>query len=95
VARRLGISVTVDDRLAAGLDLEAVEAVLRAAGDPARPVLVGHDPDFSDLVQMLTSSPAITMKKGAMVRIDIDRPLMAGSGALVWLLPPSLLKPAG
>ena len=51
VADHLGVPVTIDDRLAEGVDLAALEAVLRAAGDPARPVLVGHDPDFSDLAR--------------------------------------------
>ena len=58
-------------------------------------MLVGHDPDFSDLVETLTASPALTMKKGAMLRIDVERPLEPGGGTLVWLVPPALLKPAG
>ena len=91
----LGVAVTIDDRLAEGVDLRALEDVLRAAGNPARPVLVGHDPDFSDLVETLTASPALTMKKGAMLRIDAERPLEPGGGNLVWLVPPALLKPAG
>jgi phosphohistidine phosphatase len=95
VAHHLGVPVTIDDRLAEGVDLRALEVVLRSAGDPARPVLVGHDPDFSDLVETLTASPALTMKKGAMLRIDVKRPLEPGGGSLVWLVPPSLLKPAG
>jgi phosphohistidine phosphatase len=95
IARRLGVTVAIDDRLAEGVDLRALDAVLRSAGDPARPVLVGHDPDFSELVETLTASPAVTMKKGAMLRIDVERPLEPGGGSLVWLVPPALLKPAG
>jgi phosphohistidine phosphatase SixA len=71
-----------------------VEAMLRDTGDPVRPVLVGHDPDFTDLVEILTGSAALTMKKGAIVRIDIERPLAAGAGNLAWLVTPELLKPA-
>ena len=85
IARHLGVAVTIDDRLADGVDLRALDDVLRAAGDPARPVLVGHDPDFSDLVETLTASPALTMKKGAMLRIDAERPFEPGGGTLVWL----------
>jgi phosphohistidine phosphatase len=47
VARHLGVHVVVDERLAGGLDIDGVEATLGAAGDPVRPVLVGHDPDFT------------------------------------------------
>jgi phosphohistidine phosphatase len=95
VAHHLGVPVAIDDRLADGVDLAAIEDVLRDAGDPVRPVLVGHDPDFSDLVETLTASPALSMKKGAMLRIDVERPLEPGGGSLVWLVPPALLKPAG
>jgi phosphohistidine phosphatase len=92
VARHLGVPVVVDERLAGGLDIDGVEATLGAAGDPVRPVLVGHDPDFTDLVEVLTTSSAVTMKKGAMLRIDIDRPLAPGGGQLAWLVTPNLLK---
>jgi len=93
VAGRLDVPVVVDDRLAGGYGLQAVEAILRDAGDPVRPVLVGHDPDFTDLVEILTGSSAVTMKKGAIIRIDIERPLAAGAGSLAWLVTPDLLKP--
>jgi phosphohistidine phosphatase SixA len=93
VAGRLGVPVVVDTRLAGGFGLQAVEAMLHEVGDPIRPVLVGHDPDFTDLVEVLTGSSAVTMKKGAIIRIDIDRPLAAGTGSLAWLVPPDLLRP--
>jgi phosphohistidine phosphatase len=93
VAGHLGSSATVEDRLAGGLDAAAVDSILRDAGDPERPVLVGHDPDFTDLLQSLTGS-SVEMKKGALARIDIDRPLSDGAGRLAWLVPPDLLKPA-
>jgi phosphohistidine phosphatase len=93
VAESIGAKVKVDDRLAVGVDLAAVEAVLREAGNPARPVLVGHDPDFSDLVGELTGAPGFEMKKGAIARIDVDLPLRPGSGRMAWLVPPELLKP--
>jgi phosphohistidine phosphatase len=93
VARHLLLPVVTDARLAGGFDFGMVEAILRDAGDPVRPVLVGHDPDFTDLVEILTGSAAMTMKKGAIVRIDIERPLAAGAGILAWLVTPDLLKP--
>jgi len=93
VAAHLGVAVVVDPRLAIGVDLDTVEAVLEDAGDPVRPVLVGHDPDFTELVETLTASSAVTMKKGAIVRIDAERPLAPGGGSLAWLVPPALLKP--
>lgn len=94
VAGHLGVKVALDARLAGGLDLGVVEALLRDARDPQRPVLVGHDPDFTDLVELVVGPCGLTMKKGAMVRIDIGRPLAPGSGTLAWLVTPDLLKPA-
>jgi phosphohistidine phosphatase len=94
VAEHLGLAVTVDDRLAGGLDLGIVEGILGDAGDPARPVLVGHDPAFSELLVSLTGSPGMVMKKGAMARVDVELPLAAGAGSLAWLVPPELLKPS-
>jgi phosphohistidine phosphatase len=94
VGQRLGIPVGVDERLANGFDLAAVEAILLDAGNPSRPVLVGHDPDFSELLAMLCGAGNVPMKKGALARIDIDRPVAPGRGELRWLVPPDLLKPA-
>ena len=87
VAERLGVEVGIEPRLGAPF-----EAILRDAGDPERPVIVGHDPDFSDLAAELTDTPSLSMKKGAFVRIDVDRPLRPGIGRLAWLVPPDLLK---
>jgi phosphohistidine phosphatase len=94
LGERLGVDVQDDRRLAGGVGLEDVEAILVEVGDPARVVLVGHDPDFSDLLADLCGVPNATMKKGALARIDARRPLAAGGGELRWLVPPDLLKPA-
>src|SRR5687768_6419129 len=49
VAEALGGEVREDERLAREVDLVTIEAILFDAGEPLKPVLVGHDPDFSDL----------------------------------------------
>ena len=94
VAGHLGIQISFDDRLAGSFDVGTLETLLRDAGDPVRPVVVGHDPDFSDLLAELCGAPQMPMPKGALARIDIERPLRAGTGTLHWLVPPDLLKPA-
>lgn len=92
VADRIDMTVIEDDRLAGSLDLETVEEILRGAGDPERAMLVGHDPDFSELLSVLCGAAGVAMRKGALARIEIDRPLHAGGGTLRWLLPPDALK---
>ena len=93
VARHLGLAVTQDERLAGAVDLDALEAVLARAGHPDRPVLVGHDPDFSELLADLCDAPNTPMRKGALARIEIGRPLQPGDGTLRWLIPPDALRP--
>jgi phosphohistidine phosphatase len=95
VATSLNLPIRVDDALAGPLSLEAVEEILRASGDPATPLLVGHDPDFSELAAELTGIPALPIRKGALVRIDLVRPIGAGEGVLRWLIPPDLLTNRG
>jgi phosphohistidine phosphatase len=92
VADRVKAKVRVDDRLGSGLDLETVDAIVDDAGDPERVLLVGHDPDFSELLAVLCGAAGVTMRKGAFARIEVDRPLDAGTGTLRWLLPPDALK---
>jgi phosphohistidine phosphatase len=91
VAARLGARIVVDERLGGGFDLPALEAVLAAAGDSARPCLVGHDPDFSELLGELLGIGVIPMRKGAIARVEIDRPVRPGEGQLRYLLPPELV----
>ena len=90
-AAPFGVRVDVLDELGGPLELATVERLLHSAGDPARPVLVGHDPDFSMLASELVGVPELPMRKGAFIRIDVAGPLYPGRGILRWLLPPDLL----
>jgi phosphohistidine phosphatase len=92
VAEAIGVEVRVDERLARDFDLVTIEAILFDAGEPTKPVLVGHDPDFSEVAATLVGAPNLTLRKGAFARIDADRPLVAGSGTLRWLISPDLLS---
>ena len=49
-------------------------------------------PDRS--VGALCDAANIEMKKGALARIEVERPLEAGEGFLRWLVPPDLITPA-
>jgi phosphohistidine phosphatase SixA len=91
VAEPLAVEVTPCPALAGSLILATLDDVLAAAGDPRQPLLVGHDPDFSELAADLAGVPDLTLRKGALVRIDVPRPLCEGGGVLRWLVPPELL----
>ena len=95
VAKALGVPVAVDWRLASPLDLDAVADILLAAGPAERPCIVGHDPDFSELLGALLGTRPIPMRKGAIARVDIAGPrLDIGRGTLRFLLPPELVPGA-
>jgi phosphohistidine phosphatase len=91
VAEPLKTNVAIDERLAGSLDVDVVEAILSDAGDPGRVVIVGHDPEFSELLSILAGAE-LEMKKGALATVEVDRPLRAGAGRLRWLIPPDALK---
>jgi phosphohistidine phosphatase len=92
VAKALGTPVILDERVAGPLDTDTVDAILLAAGPAQRPCLVGHDPDFSELLGELLGVPAIPMRKGAIARIDLPgRSVAAGGGILRYLVPPEIL----
>jgi phosphohistidine phosphatase len=89
VAASLGIEVQLDPRLAEGLDVETAQEILDEPRTAGGVVLVGHDPDLSDLLSSLVGAP-LPMKKGAIARLEIGDRL--GGGALLrWLLPPDAL----
>jgi phosphohistidine phosphatase len=91
VAGLVGAVARIEPRLGEPLDLATLDAILDDAGSPRRPIVVGHDPDFSELVSALVGAP-ILMRKGALARVDVERPLAPGAGELRWLVPPDLLR---
>ena len=94
VGSAIGVGVRLDDRLAEGFDPATVDAILADAGGPNRPVLVGHDPDFSQVLGWLANADGLTMKKGALARVDVRGAVADGRGTLRWLVPPDLLDRA-
>lgn len=91
VADGLGCTVRVEDRLSVGFAPATVDAILADAGSPTRPVLVGHDPDFSQLLSLFAGASDMVMKKGAFARLDVRGAVADGRGTLRWLVPPDLL----
>ena len=95
--------VVEDERLASGFSLDELAGVLAAhlKGDSsgASVMLVGHEPDFSEIVGRLVGGADVLLKKGGLARVDL--PLRApfggssraleGRGQLVWLLQPTVL----
>jgi phosphohistidine phosphatase len=91
VARELGLELQLAEKLTPGCDLAQLFALLGEYRGAERVMLVGHEPDFSSLIGVLTGGSKVLMKKGGLARVDIER-LERGIGTLVWLLPPRVLR---
>lgn len=89
VAAALNTPVSLDERLVGTPDLDRLNEIVAGAA-VRRVLLVGHDPEFSDLAAELAGASHIPIKKGGLVRLDVVLPLQAGRGTLRWLLPPDL-----
>jgi phosphohistidine phosphatase len=94
LADAIGIAFSVDDRLGGPLGAHTVGDIAEHVGGTSV-VLVGHDPDFSELCSSLSGAEYIPMKKGALARIDMALPVQPGGGVLRWLVPPELIADRG
>jgi phosphohistidine phosphatase len=70
-AEALKADPLVHQPLSAGFDSDEARALLAAAGDGARVLVVGHEPDFSQTVHDLTGA-RIDLKKGGIAGVRVD-----------------------
>jgi phosphohistidine phosphatase len=87
----LGVEATADDRLANGPTLSDLDRMFDRKG-VKRLALVGHEPSLSKIVAELTGTSGIAVEKGALIRIDLPNGVAAGTGRLISVAPPSLLR---
>jgi phosphohistidine phosphatase len=83
----LGIEPEEVESLSGGLEREDALELLMGHDADANLLLVGHEPDFSQVVHDLTGA-RIQMKKGGVVAVKVER----GGGELVTLLRPRELR---
>lgn len=90
-AEHLPAPLIISELLAKGFSVRKLSQVL-AKGKADNFVLVGHEPDFSNVIEKLTGGDVKLKKSGvALVRLDSDRM----KGQLRWLWPPVICKTAG
>ena len=85
--RALNIEPIVHEPLAEGFDRGDAIELLHAHGEDARVLVVGHEPDFSQVVHDVTGG-RVDFKKGGIAALRAD----AGSGELIVLLRPRELE---
>ncbi len=80
--------VRKDESLAPGFDRSDLQIVVKRHGATVL-MLVGHEPDFTNIISALTGASLKLSKAGvALVEMDAD----SEQGKLLWLFPPRLSK---
>lgn len=94
VGEAIGAKPELDGRLADDLSIDVLQEMLAGRKPVESVMLVGHDPDFSELLAELVGIDDLPMRKGALARLEAPMPLAAGTAILRWLVPPDAIKPA-
>ncbi|MEA2394248.1 MAG: phosphohistidine phosphatase, partial [Solirubrobacteraceae bacterium] len=81
--RELGVEPIEHEALASGFDADDARELLAAAGSEQRVLVVGHEPDFSQIVHDLTGG-RIDLKKGGIAAVRLH----GAGGELIVLLRP-------
>lgn len=97
VARKCGVEDTLGEWEELLPGYEAREVLSRISHTPADStgMVVGHEPQLSDLLSLLVSGKGtlrVTLAKGAIVRVAGIDPQITGSGTLEWLVTPAILQ---
>jgi phosphohistidine phosphatase len=92
-ARALGGDqlVVEEPRLSPGCSFEALQSLLADHGAAQRLMVVGHEPDFSALISMLSGARNVEMKKAGLARLELTR-VEPGAATLEWLIPPRVFE---
>lgn len=85
-----GLSAPIlQDWLASGMHPETAAAELAVFRDHGRVMIVGHEPDFSSLIEWFIGGGPVEVKKGALVFLEVRPP--SKRGTLKYLVPPRLM----
>ena len=82
----------VDDRLRPGAGWGDFARAMTAQPDARRVMFVGHEPDLSAAMRLLTGAASVRMRKGGIGCLEFPGVPEPGGGELVWLLDPDLYE---
>lgn len=83
-------SPVVDRRLAPGAGWGEFGRALADHPEARRVMYVGHEPDLSSAVALLTGAASIRMRKGGLACVEFYGVPEPGAGELAWLIDPDL-----
>ena len=93
----LGVStVETLDALAAGNSTRGVLTALGRLTSEQHVILVGHEPDLGRLAGVMTGAGTpLPLKKAGACAVVFDGAAGAGTGSLLWFVPPRILRRLG
>jgi phosphohistidine phosphatase len=90
VAKRLGIELKTEPALAHGFNIERLRRIIAKVNADCT-MVVGHEPEFSEVIKELTGGE-VKLSKAGIALLEINRGCT--SGKLLWLFPPKIPKAA-
>src|SRR3972149_5299462 len=91
-AAALGMTVRKDQRLAGDFGRRELWELLGELG-AREPMIVGHDPDLSELLGQLIGAGGVYLRKAALATVDLEPDDGRATAVLCWPIPPGLLGP--
>lgn len=79
-----------DDRLLPGARWGDLARAMAAHPGARRVMFVGHEPDLSSAICLLTGAASVRMRKGSIACVEFPGVPEPGTGELAWLLDPDL-----
>ncbi len=89
-ALELGRPPFIDERLRPGAEWPDLAQAMAKHTDARRVMFVGHEPDLSNAIRLLTGASAVRMRKGGIACLEFPGVPEPGSGELAWLLDPDM-----
>jgi phosphohistidine phosphatase len=80
----------LDDRLRPGASWPEFAQAMAAHPAARRVMFVGHEPDLSGAIRLLTGASSVRMRKGSVACVEFPGVPEPGGGELAWLLDPDL-----
>jgi len=88
-AEALRIDLREDAAVGKGFDATKLRGLIKR--DPGGDLMiVGHEPDFSTVIEALTGG-RVKLRKGGVARVDVEGERVT-SGCLAWLIPPKVAR---
>jgi phosphohistidine phosphatase len=87
---RHGVGVRADERLRPGATWSDLAATFSDQPVVERVMFVGHEPDLSGVIELLTGARKVAMELGSLACLSFEADPAPGAGRLKWLLDPHL-----